>query len=90
MKLVSFGPPGQEKSGVIAGNSIVDLHAADPSLPKTVRGILSEEKLDLVSRIESDAASVSDEYKHPIGSVRLGPPVIDPSSGQLATDQCSV
>jgi 2-keto-4-pentenoate hydratase/2-oxohepta-3-ene-1,7-dioic acid hydratase in catechol pathway len=79
MKLVSFGPRGREKPGVLCSGSIVDLCAADPSLPSTVRGILDGGFLPRVSQIEADAAGLPGGVRTPVGSVRLGPPVADPS-----------
>jgi 2,4-diketo-3-deoxy-L-fuconate hydrolase len=79
MKIVSFGPKGQEKPGVIAGEEIIDLNAADPSLPATVRGILAEGRLDDVSRLAAPGADVPKGARHPAQGVRLGPPVTDPS-----------
>ena len=76
MKIVSFGPKGQEKPGVIVGDEVIDLTAADPSLPATVRGILAGDRLADVSRLSADAP---DGARHPVDSVRLGPPVTDPS-----------
>jgi 2-keto-4-pentenoate hydratase/2-oxohepta-3-ene-1,7-dioic acid hydratase in catechol pathway len=79
MKLVSFGPRGREKPGVVVGNDIIDLTAADRSLPSTVRGILTADLLDVVAGLASSAASVPGECKHDVQKVRLGPPVTDPS-----------
>jgi acylpyruvate hydrolase len=79
MKIVSYGPKGRERPGVVAGNEIVDLNSFDPSLPVTVRGILADDRLGDVTRIAEDAASVPTEFKHPVDKVRLGPPVTDPS-----------
>jgi 2-keto-4-pentenoate hydratase/2-oxohepta-3-ene-1,7-dioic acid hydratase in catechol pathway len=79
MKLVSFGPKGQEKPGVVAGDAVVDLLAADPSLPENIRRILADDALDAVRRIADDAAALPDDCKHALGDVRLGPPVTAPS-----------
>lgn len=79
MKLVSFGPKGQERSGVVAGGDIIDIAAYDPSLPASVRGILAEDALDVVAGIAADAKSVPAEYKRTLAGTRLGPPVVEPS-----------
>jgi len=79
MKLVSFGPKGQERAGVVAGKEIVDLTAADPSLPASIRLILQDDKLDVVAGIAANAASLPADHKQPLLGVRLGPPVADPS-----------
>ncbi len=75
MKLVSFGSPGREKPGVLAGDSVVDLCAVDSSLPRTIRGILENDCLAAVAEIVAGAGGSA----LPAGSVRLGPPIINPS-----------
>jgi 2-keto-4-pentenoate hydratase/2-oxohepta-3-ene-1,7-dioic acid hydratase in catechol pathway len=79
MKIVSFGPKGQEKPGVVVGDEVIDLAAADPSLPATVRGVLAENRLDDVARVVANAASLPAASRHPLDGVRLGPPITDPS-----------
>ncbi len=79
MRLVSFGPAGEERPGVVAGDAIVDLCAVDPDLPRTVRDILSRGALEAVRGIEARAGSLAREHLRPLGSVRLGPPIINPS-----------
>jgi 2-keto-4-pentenoate hydratase/2-oxohepta-3-ene-1,7-dioic acid hydratase in catechol pathway len=79
MKLVSFGAVGEERPGVIAGGEIVDLLAVDRSLPATMRGILVADALARVAEIAARAASLPARARRALGSVRLGPPVTDPS-----------
>jgi 2-keto-4-pentenoate hydratase/2-oxohepta-3-ene-1,7-dioic acid hydratase in catechol pathway len=79
MKIVSYGPKGRERPGVVAGDEVVDLQSADPSLPATVRAILADGRLADVARIAADPASAPDESRFAIEDVRLGPPVTNPS-----------
>lgn len=79
MKLVSFGPRGKEKPGVIVGNRILDLQAADPALPGTMRFILARELLPLVRQLVRSEGLLAPECFVTVGSVRLGPPITDPS-----------
>jgi 2-keto-4-pentenoate hydratase/2-oxohepta-3-ene-1,7-dioic acid hydratase in catechol pathway len=79
MKIVSFGPRGHEKPGVVAGGEVIDLSAVDPSMPATVRGILAGGRLADVARIAADTASLPAGSKQPADGVRFGPPVTDPS-----------
>jgi acylpyruvate hydrolase len=79
MKLVSYGPKGRERPGVVVGAEVVDLNAADPTLPGTVRGILAEGRLGDVTRIANEVDSVVAGSRHRVDGVRLGPPVTDPS-----------
>jgi 2-keto-4-pentenoate hydratase/2-oxohepta-3-ene-1,7-dioic acid hydratase in catechol pathway len=78
VKLVSFGEPGQERIGIIdRGAQIADLGAVRPGWPTSWRGVLQagllEETASAVSEARAQGALV------PLGSVRLGPPIVDPS-----------
>jgi 2-keto-4-pentenoate hydratase/2-oxohepta-3-ene-1,7-dioic acid hydratase in catechol pathway len=77
MKLVSFGQPGDEKPGVIIGNRILDLREADPALPATVREILAQQLLPRVAQLAASALSPGCFVE--LDSVRLGPPITNPS-----------
>ena len=79
MKLVSFGLPGREKPGVFTGDSIIDLCAVDPTLPSSIRGILDGGCLPAVTEIAARAAGLDGDSILPAGSVRLGPPICDPT-----------
>ncbi|MDH3217593.1 MAG: fumarylacetoacetate hydrolase family protein [Candidatus Krumholzibacteria bacterium] len=79
MKLVSFGPKGQEKPGVIHGDQVIDLVAANASVPTTVRRILEVGALGRVEAIVHKASTLPTKCFKRINNVRLGPPVTDPS-----------
>jgi len=79
MRIVSYGPRGQEKPGVVHGDRVIDLAAADPAIPGTVRRILESDALDRVRRVLEKADSLPANCFHPLSKVRLGPPVTDPS-----------
>lgn len=79
MKLVSFGPAGREKPGVVAGGSVIDLCAVDPSLPATIRAILTAGATGRVEKILADVSTLPAPVLHDLGGVRLGPPVTEPS-----------
>ncbi len=51
MHLVTFTTDQQPRPGVLAGDDIIDLRAADPSLPADLRGILEAGKLDQVRAV---------------------------------------
>jgi len=78
MKLVSFGEPGAERPGVVAGDRIIDLVVAEPSLPVTVRGILAANRLGHVEELVADESRCA-KAMCPLDSVRLGPPITEPS-----------
>jgi len=77
MKLVSFGAAGEERPGVVAGDDIVDLRALSRDFPATVRDILALDLTGEVARALSTA--IPAHARRRVGSVRLGPPVTNPS-----------
>jgi len=79
MKLVSFGERGHERPGVIVGDRVLDLCAAAPDLPPTVRGILAGGHLGKVRELAITASLFPADVFEPAAAVRLGPPIIDPS-----------
>ncbi len=79
MKIVSFGDKGNEKPGVVHEEHVIDLGIADPTLPSTVRGILESGALENVRAIIDRAGSLPSHCFSPVSSVRLGPPVTNPS-----------
>jgi 2-keto-4-pentenoate hydratase/2-oxohepta-3-ene-1,7-dioic acid hydratase in catechol pathway len=76
MRLVSFGPPGAERPGIVDGEHIVDLLAVDGTLPPTVRDILAADLVEDAGRV---ADSADDDARFALDAVRLGPPVLEPS-----------
>jgi len=79
MKIVSYGPKGREKPGVVHGDRVIDITGVDPSLRATVRGILEADQLDRVAQILNGASAIDTKFLTPLSKTRLGPPVTDPS-----------
>ncbi len=79
MKLVSYGPRGKEKPGVVHGDRVIDLAAAEPTLGRSVRGILEDGALDKVRRVLERESSLPRPCFERIDDVRLGPPITNPS-----------
>jgi acylpyruvate hydrolase len=79
MRLVSFGPAGEERPGVVAGDAIVDLCAVTADLPGTLRDILARDALGTVRDILARADSLGAGLRRPLASERLGPPIGNPS-----------
>jgi 2-keto-4-pentenoate hydratase/2-oxohepta-3-ene-1,7-dioic acid hydratase in catechol pathway len=79
MKLISFGPNGQEKPGLQLEERIVDLTAVDSSLPPSVRSIFEAGAIEKVRQIAASAASIDPALTVPLAGTRLGPPVTNPS-----------
>jgi acylpyruvate hydrolase len=79
MRLVSFGPVGEERPGVVVGDDVVDLCAVSPSMPRTVREILAANLLQEADAIARRGASVPSSARTPLRSVRLGPAITNPS-----------
>ena len=79
MKIVSFGPKGQEKPGIVHHNDVIDVCAVDPSLPPTVRGILEAGALPRLADIGKQADSLPAQHRKRRAGLRIGPPVTNPS-----------
>jgi 2-keto-4-pentenoate hydratase/2-oxohepta-3-ene-1,7-dioic acid hydratase in catechol pathway len=76
MHLVAFSTGQQPRAGVLAGDDFVDLAAADPALPTTLRGILAAGRLD-AARALRDAKP--GRHLVPRSTARLLPPIPDPA-----------
>lgn len=79
MRIVSFGPFGQEKPGVLRGDQVIDLVAANPSIPPTVRKILEVGALARVKGVLQHADTLPAKCFKRANNVRLGPPITDPT-----------
>jgi len=77
MKLVSFGPPGEERPGVIIDDEVVDLRAVSRDFPGTVREVLAHDLLGEVKR--AVAGTIPAAAYHRLSAVRLGPCITNPS-----------
>ena len=75
MHLVTFTTDQQPRAGVLAGEDIVDLRVADPSLPGSVRGLLAAGKLGEVRTIRDAAPKKSLVSRK---TARLLAPIPDP------------
>lgn len=76
MHLVAFSTGQQPRAGVLAGDDIVDLAAADPALPTTLRGILAAGRLDAVRALRDAKPG---RHLVPRSTARLLPPIPDPA-----------
>lgn len=79
MKLVSFGEYGRERVGVVMGNDIIDLNAAEPELPSTMIELLSGDYLGVAEQGARGAATLGPDVRVKLESVRLGAPIPRPS-----------
>ena len=79
MRLVSFGPAGEERPGVVVGDDVVDVCAVSPSLPHSVREILALDRVGDVRAIADRTPSLPPAVRKPLRSVRLGPAITNPS-----------
>lgn len=76
MKLLSFGPRGQERPGLLVdGNMILDLSQSLPRRPGTMRELLERGLHETMP----GPGSVDRSQCIPLDSVRLASPVTDPS-----------
>jgi len=76
MKLVTFSRQGRTSIGKLVGSRVIDLPAADPRLPSTMKALLAGGKplLAIAQEVKADGAP-----SYPLSAVRLEPPVPDPS-----------
>lgn len=85
MKLVSFGPVGQERPGLIIDETyLIDLSRALRAQPRTMIELLAGDLLDTAADWAGPtktvgAAGASDEFRVERSTVRLGAPVPHPS-----------
>ncbi len=77
MRLVSFGPAGEERPGVLLDDMhLLDVRALDPSLPASWRGIFAN---DCLADVRALVARVRPSEVQTIAGIRLGPPIPDAS-----------
>ena len=79
MRLVSFGPRGNELPGVLVGDSVLPLSRVltDLGLPRTATVRSALPFLSLLAEAIEVARKRGDELI-PVTRTRLGPPVTDP------------
>jgi acylpyruvate hydrolase len=73
MHLVMYWKGKEARAGVIDGGDIVDINAADRSLPSTLKGILEVNALSKVKKLAK-----SKKHRSPLAKARLAPPIANP------------
>ena len=68
MRLVMFMKDKQPRAGVIDGDDIVDINAADRSLPPTLKGILEINGLSRIKKLTK-----SKKHRTPLKKAKLLP-----------------
>lgn len=76
MKLVSFGKPGEETPGIWTDKGILDLQSFEPGWAIDWRQVLATDGLARLAELEARATS---EHMVDPATVRLGPPIPNPS-----------
>jgi 2-keto-4-pentenoate hydratase/2-oxohepta-3-ene-1,7-dioic acid hydratase in catechol pathway len=76
MRLATIQTPAGPGPAVLAGNYLIDVHATEPSLPSSMRGLLTagSAAMQRVALLAKREAAV----RHPLKSVTFLPPVPDP------------
>ena len=74
MHLVMFMKGKEARAGVIDGDEIVDINAADRSLPSTLKGILEANAVSKVKKLLK-----SKKHRLPRKKAKLAPPIANPS-----------
>ncbi len=78
MKLVSFGPAGEERPGAVTDDRLIlDLNRASGGEIRTIRGLLDRGEAGL-ERVARWLDRPEEEWLEPAAGVRLGPPVTNP------------
>ena len=74
MRLVSFGPRGSERAGILVddGRAMVPVARLDPALPDNVRLLIAGGHLPRLAALSPGGPRL------PVSGLRLGPPVTDP------------
>ncbi len=75
MKLITFLENGAPRIGVVDGEALVDLAAADPSLPTEMTAFLAGGRTALAAATGALRASGA---RRPLADVQLGPPILRP------------
>jgi len=79
MKLVSYGPMGRERPGVIADDDLIlDVGRASKNRFTTIRALLDEGP-DGLGMVANWLASPEDDWFVPRAGARLGPPLTNPT-----------
>lgn len=81
MKIVSWGPKGRERAGLLAGEVVIDLNAADGALPAHPRDLYADWERLLPKLRELDPDAARTEARHKLEEVRLGAP--SPFPGEI-------
>jgi 2-keto-4-pentenoate hydratase/2-oxohepta-3-ene-1,7-dioic acid hydratase in catechol pathway len=76
MRLATMQTPAGPRAAVLEGNSFVDIHAANPALPVTVRELL--EAGPNVLQAAEQVARREKTFTQPAAGARLLPPIPDP------------
>ena len=85
MRLLSFGPPGRERAGLLAGEDIIDLRAASHNLfaeplPADLRDILAlPDWFEKLRHVFASVSSLSREVFYAQNATRIGAPIPNPS-----------
>jgi acylpyruvate hydrolase len=78
MKLMMFEKAGRPALGVIEGDSVIDLAAADPSLPEDLATLIAAGPAALAA-VKAAAAKPAASAKLPLASVKAALPIARPS-----------
>ena len=77
MRLATVATPNGNRAVAQVGDFYIDLHATDPGLPTCMKNLLAASKT--VKKAAAEAAASPSAVKYAVGSVKLLPPVVNPS-----------
>ena len=75
MKIVGFELNNQPRLGVVEGDSVIDLQAADPKVPADLREVLARGELASLADIAKKAPAAA---RRPIAGLKFTLPVVNP------------
>ena len=76
MRLATIETPAGPRAAVLEGDALVDVHAANPALPVTVRGLLEAGPQTL--QAAEQVARREKTFTQPVAGTKLLPPLPDP------------
>ena len=78
MRLLTFDDNGQARVGIRRADTVIDLSAAAPKLPNSIRGLLQAGG-DILEQVQAASDAAPAQAVRPLDQIRYLPPVPNPS-----------
>ena len=66
MRIVRFGPKGNEKPGLLVQDRIVDLRKHDPKIPDIDASFFADGWLERIAKIDDPGEERNERFSHPV------------------------